>query len=236
MLWPVKKTVAKKTAVKKAVVKKTTAASRNPPRARRSAEDARTAILDATERRLVERGPAGLRLQEIAADVGVSHPTILHHFGSRERLVEAVVKRRVSAMKQEVILALLGAQQGEHAMLALFERLYATLGPGGHARVVAFLALEGPMPGAQPESLLPLAEATHAARLVRRDPEGPPPSLEDTYFAVLLSALALFGESIAGSLFRGEPVGEPDEAMSRRFREWIARLVLTHLEGSGLPP
>lgn len=203
------------------------------PRVRRTADDARTAILDATERRLVERGPSGIRLQDVAADVGVAHPTILHHFGSRERLVEAVVKRRVHAMNHEVILALVGAEQGEAPALALFERLYEALGPGGHARVVAFLALEGRVPGAEPESLLPLAQVTHAARLARRDPEAPPPSLEDTYFTVQLSALALFGEAIVGPLFRGEPEDAPDRATSRRFRAWVARLVLAHLESGG---
>ena len=57
----------------------------------------------------MESGPAGIRLQDVAREVGVSHPTILHHFGSRDRLVEAVIKRRVRAMNQEVILALVGA-------------------------------------------------------------------------------------------------------------------------------
>jgi len=37
-------------------------------------------------------------LQEIAADVGVSHSTILHHFGSREALVEAVVTRALDGL------------------------------------------------------------------------------------------------------------------------------------------
>ena len=57
-------------------------------RVRRTAEDARAAILDAAERRLGATGPGGIRLQEVAADVGVSHSTVLHHFGSREGLVE----------------------------------------------------------------------------------------------------------------------------------------------------
>src|SRR5690349_16118131 len=126
-----------------------------PPRVRRTAEDARTAILDATERRLVESGPAGIRLQDVASDVGVSHPTILHHFGSRDRLVEAVIARRVAAMNHEVILALVGGSRGgEASAIALFEKIYEMFGPkGGHARVVAFLALEGRVPGADPQSL-----------------------------------------------------------------------------------
>jgi AcrR family transcriptional regulator len=201
------------------------------PRVRRSAEDARTEILDATERRLVESGPSGIRLQDVARDVGVSHPTILHHFGSRERLVEAVITRRVNAMQHEVILGLVGAPRGEAPAVALFERLFQMLGPGGHARVVAFLALEGRVPGAGPQGLAPLAEAAHAARLAQLDPEAPRPTLEDTYFTVLLAAFGLFGEAIVGPLFRGEPEEHPDRATSVRFRAWLARVIVAHLEG-----
>ena len=61
--------------------------NKKPKRVRRTAEEAKMMILDAAERRLRELGPAGIKLQELAADVGVSHPAILHHFGSRDRLV-----------------------------------------------------------------------------------------------------------------------------------------------------
>src|SRR4051812_32579591 len=81
------------------------------PRRRRDAEDARAAILDAAERRLVLAGPAGIRLQEVAADVGVSHPTVLHHFGSREALVAAVIHRALERIHAEVVQAI-GASTG----------------------------------------------------------------------------------------------------------------------------
>ncbi len=208
---------------------------RQPPRVRRTAEDARTRILDATERRLVAAGPSGIRLQDVAKDVGVSHPTILHHFGSRERLVEAVCQRRLRAMTQEVILTLVSAAgQGgapdSSTAVALFERLFAMFGPGGHARVVAFLALEGRIAGASPESMMPLAQAMHAARLARRAGGTPEPPFEETYFIALLGAFALFGEAIVGPLFRGEPEDAPDLATSQRFRAWAAERVLELLE------
>src|SRR4051794_36415965 len=101
-----------------------------PARTRRTADDARTAILDATEKRLVGQGPAGIRIQDVAADVGISHPTILHHFGSRDRLVEAAIARRIHAMRQEVLLALVSAGGKPLAAVDLFERLYEAFGPG----------------------------------------------------------------------------------------------------------
>ena len=204
-----------------------------PPRVRRTAEDARTAILDVTEQQLVSAGPAGIRLQDVAREVGVAHPTILHHFGSRDRLVEAVIKRRVTAMNEEVLRALVvppGEPPGDAHAVALFERLFQMFGPGGHARVLAFLALEGRVPGADPESLLPVAKVAHATRLAIRTSTTPPPTLEDTHFTLLLAAFGLFGEAIVGPLFRGEPEDAPDEDTSRRFRAWLARLILAHLE------
>lgn len=210
-----------------------------PARVRRTAEDARTRILDATERRLVAAGPSGIRLQDVAKDVGVSHPTILHHFGSRERLVEAVCQRRLRAMTQEVILTLVSASaQGgapdSSTAVALFERLFQMFGPGGHARVLGFLALEGRIAGASPESMVPLAQAMHAARVARRSEGAPEPPFEETYFIALLGAFALFGEAIVGPLFRGEPEDAPDLATSKRFRAWAAERVLELLErGTG---
>lgn len=198
-------------------------------RTRRTAEDARTQIMDAAERRLVAAGTKSIRLQDVAADVGISHTTVLHHFGSRERLVNAVLKRRIAAMMQEVTVALAGASPDEASAVALFERLFEAFGPGGNARVAAFLALEGPVPGVEPESLLGLAKLAHAARMEKLGHgDASRAAFEDTLFTVLLSAFALVGEAILGPIFRGEPDERPDPAASQRFREWAARLIFAH--------
>jgi AcrR family transcriptional regulator len=210
--------------------------TKRAPRVRRTAEDARTAILDATERRLVASGQGGIRLQDVAADVGISHPTVLHHFGSRERLVDEVVKRSVAALNQAVIEALAEADASAEATEALFERLFATLGPGGHARVATFVALEGRAPGAEPSSLRPLAEAVHAARLAGCVDRAQVPSFDDSYFTVLLAAFGLFGEALLGPLFRGEPEDAPDHAISKRFRGWLARSIAEHLKQDVVSP
>src|SRR5262245_59017473 len=97
---------------------------RRRPRARvrRNAEEARTAILNAAEARLIEDGPAGIRLQAIAADVGISHPAVLHHFGSREALVEAVVARALASLDADLLAALGKADHGEAGLATLLDR------------------------------------------------------------------------------------------------------------------
>lgn len=206
-----------------------------PTRIRRTAAEARAAILDAAEARLVTSGPAGIRLQDVASDVGVSHPTVLHHFGSRDNLVAAVVQRRIDGMRDDVIAAFAATSAGEPAALALFDRLFAVFGPGGHARVLAYRALSG-LPGMTPESVMPIVDVAHAARLATLSPGAVMPTLEDTHFSVLLGAVGLFGEAIAGPLFRGEHESEPDTATSERFRHWLARLIYRHLEGGSSDP
>lgn len=197
-----------------------------PARVRRSAEDSRTAILDATERRLVASGPAGVRLQEVAADVGIAHTTILHHFGSREQLVAEVVRRRIDAMNGEVIGAVKDGMLDGGLVAPVMERLFEAFGPGGHARVVAFLALEGQQ-NPSIDGMRPLSRVLHAVRLASAKNAGATalPSEEDTEFFVLLTAFALFGESIVGPLFRGEDPAAPDPEARARFLGSLTRLV-----------
>jgi AcrR family transcriptional regulator len=202
-------------------------------RIRRTATDARAAILDAAEKRLQAVGPAGIRLHDVAADVGVSHPTVLHHFGSREALVQSVIERRVGALERDLLSELaVRAGTSEDPVLALLECVAQTLGPGGHARIVAWLALSGhparPEDGGAFDSV---ARATHEIRKLRHAERGvTTPPYEDTYFVVLLAGLAMFGDAVAGPLFRGEPDAAQADATSARFRRWLAALIQEHLE------
>lgn len=94
----------------------------SPRRTRRSAEDARAQIIAAARARIAEGGPGALRLQDVAADVGVSHPTLLQHFGSREGLLREVQAHSVGIMR-DALLACLAAGGDDNAGLvtAVFE-------------------------------------------------------------------------------------------------------------------
>ena len=50
-------------------------------------------ILDGALRTFGTRGYDGTSLDALAANVGVRKQTILHHFGSKERLLDALVER-----------------------------------------------------------------------------------------------------------------------------------------------
>ncbi len=200
---------------------------------RRSADDARAEILDAAEKRLQAVGPAGIRLQDVAADVGVSHPTVLHHFGSREALVQSVIERRVGGLERDLLAEMamrLGAE--EDPVGSMIESVARTLGPGGHARVVAWLALAGHQPTrADGAGFDAIARASYELRKSRWKSKGKVPDFEDTYFVVMLAALAVFGDAIAGPLFRGDVDAKASAQTSIRFRKWLSALVKSHLEG-----
>jgi AcrR family transcriptional regulator len=200
-------------------------------RVRRSAEAAHEQILDAADKRLAEHGPRGIRLQDIAQDVGVSHPTILHHFGSREGLVEAVVDRALASLQSRVIASFAAGnlEAGEGA--ALVRQIMTTLGDRGHARLMAWLALEGRAPEDPAKLLSTLAAVMHGRRVVTTASQAP---AEDTLFMVMLVSLALFGEGVLGASVLDSAGLARDADARERFHAWIVRLVEAHLHGPGL--
>jgi AcrR family transcriptional regulator len=200
------------------------------PRRRLDAEAARGLILDATEKRLVVVGPSGIRLQEVAADAGVSHPTVLHHFGSRDLLVKAVIERSLCAINATLIDAI-GKSTGEPEQLeAIVENVGAALERAGHARVILWLALEGHRVDGAEVRLSDVVEATHGLRLARKKHRGKKPSREDTARIVVLAALALVCGSVLGPTMLANAGLGDDPSVGLGFRSWLARLLIEHLE------
>ncbi|MGH7281815.1 MAG: TetR/AcrR family transcriptional regulator [Polyangiaceae bacterium] len=200
------------------------------PRRRLDAEAARKLILDATERRLVRVGPSGIRLQEVAKDAGVSHPTVLHHFGSRELLVKAVIERSVRAINASLVEAITASRGDERQLEALLENVAAVLERSGHARIVMWLALEGHRIEAAEAHLTDVVDAVHALRMAETEC-APRPKREDTARTVVLAALALFGGALlAPALLDNAGLGDGARE-APKFRAWLARVLLEHLEG-----
>jgi AcrR family transcriptional regulator len=208
------------------------------PRRRRTAEEAREAILDAAERQLKERGPDSLRLQELAAEVGMSHPTLLHHFGSRDALVLAVVERALRSVEDDVVKAIAETptqppEQDASDVEGMLERVAAALDGRGHGRTIAWLSLSGQLPPSEDVGIHMAAEATHAIRRGRRGAHTPP--FEDTQYTLMLAYYALFAQAVVGALV-ARSAGVADDARTRaRFRRWLARLISTHLQSGGRP-
>lgn len=189
-------------------------------RTRRPPEEAKRLIIAAAAATLREQGPAGLRLQEVAAQAGVSHPTILHHFGNREGLVTAVVRATMHRVGSDIVATLEGAEDslgpGE-----LLERVYRVLQAKEHGRLLSWLMLSGHR--FDEIFAVQLQRITDTLHRVR--PTGP--GREDTLFLVMLAALATFGDAVAGeTMYRAVGL---DKAGGHRFRHWLASLLRRHL-------
>ncbi len=202
------------------------------PRRRRSAEDARTAILDAAEEQLAARGPDGIRLQELAASLGLSHPAILHHFGSRAGLVRALVQRTVQRLEQELI-AILSSGVDPEVATDVLERVLVVLADRKYARTLAWLYLaEGSEdepaasdPLGHGGQLRRIADLVHGLRVAHVGKKVP---YRDTLYTVALASMALFGQAVAG------PAIQAGAGVERKqFLRWFTGLLLTHLDGPG---
>ncbi len=203
-----------------AVRKRTAAARRRLP-----AEEARARILEAAERKLSAVGPEGLRLTELAAELGISHPAILHHFGSREELMLAVITRATARLNARLTEAIESRAQGHSAILDMIAEYYGT---EGNARLIAWLVLSGRSArsrarGAGARPLQRLIESAHAMR--QQAHPNRPTDYADTEFRSQLTALALLGEAIFGDVIRAASGDETGPEASRDFRRRLARLL-----------
>lgn len=200
-------------------------------RVRRSAEEAQRLILDAAENRLREGGPEAIRLQDIARDVGISHPAILHHFASRDGLTQALEQRAMRRLEAELV-AVLSTQpaRGETA-IDVIERAFAALGDAGHARMLAWRVLqaEPAEPKVDRTLLKALADLLHERRVEAAGAERrAAPDPHDTEFVVRLAAAAMLGDGIFAPFLDASFGRANDPARQRRFREWFARLLAAH--------
>ena len=74
-------------------------------RRQRHRDEARRTILDATESLMVEEGGEDFSIRQLAERSGYSAPTIYHHFGDKQGLVDALLEERFArllAMVQQV--------------------------------------------------------------------------------------------------------------------------------------
>jgi AcrR family transcriptional regulator len=86
------------------------------------ARDSRETILDAAARVIARRGVRGMKVEEVAAEAGVSTPLLYYHFDSRSGLVRAALghasDRAPSAVLRRIDGAVTGLAAVERALLA----------------------------------------------------------------------------------------------------------------------
>ena len=161
-------------------------------RKRRTPEQAQTAILDAAESLIVDGQGNRLRIRAVAERVGISHPAVLHHFGSLEELLAALHRRAALRTREDIVTAL-ASSEPVSARAAAATALGA-LGDRRRGRVLAWLVAQGldPFPPAEQKGLARVVDGiTAQSERSRAEVE------EIVEFAVLASlGDALFGDAV----------------------------------------
>lgn len=191
-------------------------------RIRRSPAEARQLILEAAEAEMGAGGPAGLRLEAVAKAAGVSHPTILHHFGSREGLIQALNLKTVEHLKS-VLLKVMGTtpSSSEDAIAPLFAAYR-----GGLAQRMVWLMQSGAV-AMGPAGLPTLDEMVLALQALRERMAGPgvPVDIADTRAIVHLTTIAALGDAILGKRLRRAANAEDEIAERTRFETWFGEML-----------
>ncbi|MGE0621847.1 MAG: TetR/AcrR family transcriptional regulator [Pseudomonadales bacterium] len=181
-------------------------------RTRRTPEEARTLILETAERRLAEMGLEGLNVVGLAKAAGISHATLLHHFGSADEMRQALVQR----MSERLITEAVAAIGDNDEITAVMRELFDVFSTGGHAKLLAWLAIEEgqrPVPSPAQFALFDGLIRASAESMLGGD-------IATARNLLTLVVSAAIGLGVAGGQLM-DLVGM-DEADRRVFPDWLA--------------
>jgi len=171
---------------------------------------------------MVEVGPAGLRISAVAKKAGMAHPNIIHHFGSREGLLQVLAERvgqRATDRITKAINAAVNAdpEQRVGAMTHVFDSAYK----GDEGRAAVWLHLSGAQSSLKP-NMQSIVEMSHRFRETIDENA----NRENTNRLVMLITLALVGEVVSGAGVK-DALGFGDNDESRaHFKQWLAEILL----------
>ena len=178
-------------------------------RVRRTPEEAKSLILSIASDRLSALGLEGLNISGVAKDAGMSHATVIHHFGSTGAMRKALLEKMTHDLLSDVMVALNHHEEPARVLDHLFEML----SHGGHGRLLAWLALDQ-------QAFSPASESkglfTDILNKIAED-SGDPVHAKQIIFLV---AIAAMGKSICGDAIAGL-IGI-NETEARQFPEWLA--------------
>lgn len=198
-------------------------------RRRRSPEEARVEILDAAERVFMEFQPDQAGLKEVAREAGISHALITHYFGTYAGMIEAVLERRIRALRDRMLVKLrdAGALSRPGEMLQL---LFRGLSDPVHLRLTKWLmASERPSAAhafALRDSGLQLVAHQVAATL---DPRATREQIGKIELTLLAAVAAAYGYALGKYALAGAAGREPSIDLDREVLDTIANMIESHL-------
>ena len=183
------------------------------PRKRRNAEEARREILEAAHALLIEEGPDALKVARIAKRAKISHPLILHHFGSTEGLVQSLQEKVARDIRDN----LLNTMQ-EIPLRDGLQQAFVSLSARENARSMAWLIARGhsPFPPAEEQGLRHIQELLHLKTGRDRKELG---------HMILLILFSMYGEGLFGEELRKRLGVLHTEDNKQEFQHWLLSLL-----------
>ena len=194
-----------------------------------SSEEARQAILDAAEQVVVQVGPAGLRISAVAKKAGMAHPNIIHHFGSRQGLLNALAERVSNRATERITTAISQALiSAPENLLDAMTHVLDTAYQGDEGKVAVWMHLSGTESSLKDNMQQIVALAHELRKSIDEQVD-----ISNTHRLVMLVTLALVGEVVSGKAIK-EALGFNDNHRAQ-FHQWLAQILL-NLSDSELTP
>lgn len=189
-------------------------------RIRRAPQVVREDALAAARRLLLDGGPASLTLKAVAAELGMTHANLIHHFGSAGGLQAALIERMVAEMADQIRGAIRDLRAGIVAPRAVVDLVFDIFERQGMGRLLSWMTLSG-----EPERMLPFSNSLHD--LIAAIEADAPQQGEETHRRVttgtLVLVLAALGDSLIGPLLHAA-VGREPTAMRDAVADVLDRL------------
>lgn len=196
-------------------------------RVRRAPEDARALLLEAAVGLVVEHGPDGVGLKDVARAAGVSHALVTHYFGTIGALVDAALERHAS--EQRARLLELIQERADAGPRAWMDAFFAWIQRPDTARLVAWALMTNRQTkddffSRRVRGAKRVADAVDARLAV----EGRPADRADLEFVILLLLSASHGYALGRTAFWASlGVDEVEPTRDAAFFERLGALAET---------
>jgi AcrR family transcriptional regulator len=179
----------------------------------------RSAALDAAEAILMEAGPAALTLKAVAARIGRTHASLLHHFGSASGLHHALGQHMADRHRARMMRAIDALGERRITVRQMVDELFDSNNEQGGIQLMTWLLLTGNEPMFDPimQALKDQIDAFSHARASTAPAQG----VVDLAIMTHLLAMgdALMGEAMTRVL--GLPRDRPREIATRAIQKWL---------------
>ena len=181
-------------------------------RTRLSPVEVRAAALAAARELLIAGGPAAVTLKAVAARIGKTHGTLLHHFGSAAELQAALATAMVERVTEQIAALAPAVRAGAVDARAIVDLTFDIFDREGAGALASSLILSGNL-----AALAPITQAIH--RLVDRIAPGGHEDrrIHGTTLTLILHAL---GDSLIGAPLARE-FALPRDAAREIARDWL---------------